>query len=220
MGIVYLARDLKLERVVAVKLLPPDRARDPALRERFLREARTAAKLSHPNIIPIHAVEGTGDFVFFVMACVDGETLGARVRREGPLKPTEAARILREVAWALAYAHAQGVIHRDVKPDNILLETRTGRALVADFGIARLVQTAGISGEGELVGTPEYVSPEQASGEAVDGRSDLYSLGVVAYFGLSARLPFTAPSVPAVLFQQVRQAPPPLVAPGAPRSLI
>src|SRR5882672_11629847 len=136
MGIVYLARDLRLERVVAIKLLPPDRARATADRERFVREARTAAQLSHPHIIPIHAVEEVGDFVFFVMSFIDGETLGARVRRDGPLKPHDAARILREVAWALAYAHGQGVVHRDVKPDNILLEHGSGeggrgRALVA-----------------------------------------------------------------------------------------
>jgi serine/threonine-protein kinase len=219
MGIVYLARDLRLERVVAIKLLPPDRSAAP-LRERFLREARTAARLSHPNVIPIHAVEETGDFVFFVMAFVDGETLGARLRRDGFLKAHDAARILREVAWALAYAHGQGVVHRDVKPDNILLERGSGRALVADFGIARLVQAPGMSGEGELVGTPEYMSPEQASGSSIDGRSDLYSLGVVGYYALSGRLPFTASSVAALLAQHVTKPSPPLEAPGAPRSLV
>jgi hypothetical protein len=219
MGIVYLARDLRLERVVAIKLLPPERGAAP-LRERFLREARTAAGLSHPHIIPIHAVDEIGDFVFFVMSFVDGETLGARVRRDGALKPHDTARILREVAWALAYAHGQGVVHRDVKPDNILLERAAGRTLVADFGIARLVQAAHMSGDAELVGTPEYMSPEQASGEPLDGRSDLYSLGVVGYYALSGRLPFTAPSVAALLVQQVSKAPPPLVVPGVPRSLV
>jgi serine/threonine-protein kinase len=220
MGIVYLARDLRLERVVAVKLLPPIRAKDAAARERFVREARTAARLSHPHIVPIHAVEEIGEFVFFVMSFVEGETLGARVRREGALKPHDAARILREVAWALAYAHGQGVVHRDVKPDNILLERASGRALVADFGIARLVQAPGMSGEGELLGTPEYMSPEQASGEALDGRSDLYSLGVVGYYAMSGRLPFTAASVAALLGQHVTKPCPPLDAPGAPRSLV
>ena len=220
MGIVYLARDLRLERVVAVKLLPPDRARDAAARERFLREARMAAQLSHPNIIPIHAVEEFGDFVFFVMSFVDGETLGARVRREGALKPHDAARILREVAWALAYAHGQGVVHRDVKPDNILLERGSGRTLVADFGIARSVQAYALSGEHELVGTPEYMSPEQASGATLDGRSDLYSLGVVGYYALSGRLPFTAPSVAGLLVQHVGKAPPPLDVAACPRALV
>ena len=214
MGIVFLARDLRLERVVAVKLLPPDRAKDAAARERFVREARMAAQLSHPNIIPIHAVEEFGDFVFFVMSFVDGETLGARVRRESALKPHDAARILREVAWALAYAHGQGVVHRDVKPDNILLERGSGRALVADFGIARSVQAYVLSGEHELVGTPEYMSPEQAAGDALDGRSDLYSLGVVGFYALSGYLPFTSPTTAGLLAQHLTKAAPPVVAPA------
>lgn len=220
MGIVYLARDLRLERVVAIKLLPPPLADVAERRERFLREARTAARLSHPHIIPIHAVEEIGDYVFFVMACVDGETLGARVRREGALKPADAGRILREVAWALAYAHGQGVIHRDVKPDNVLLENGTGRALVADFGIARAGQAPDASGEGELVGTPEFMSPEQATGGPLDGRSDLYSLGVVGCYALSGRLPFTGPTVAALLTQHLTKSPPPLTVPGAPRPLV
>src|SRR5262249_31662435 len=153
MGVVYLAREVRLDRPVAIKLLPPAKASDPRLRERFLREARTAAKLTHPNIIPIYAVEEIGDFVFFAMAYVQGETLTERVRRLGPLVPSEGARVLRDVAWALAYAHAQGVIHRDVKPDNILLES-TGRVLVADFGIAGVVEGAGALSTGEVIGTP------------------------------------------------------------------
>src|SRR5213592_3595321 len=176
MGVVYLAREVRLDRPVAIKLLPPSRARDANLRERFLREARTAAKLSHPHIIPIFTVDEVGDFVFFAMAYVDGETLTARVRRE--------------VAWALAYAHSQGLVHRDVKADNIMLETATGRALVADFGIAGLVRDAAAVAGGEVIGTPEFMSPEQALGEPVDARSDLYALGVVGYFDLSGALPF------------------------------
>ncbi|MDP3911555.1 MAG: serine/threonine-protein kinase [Gemmatimonadales bacterium] len=220
MGIVYLARDLRLERVVAIKVLPPDRTRDAFSRERFMREARTAAKFSHPHVIPIHAVEEAGDFVFFVMSYVDGETLGAVLRREGRLKPHDAARILRDVAWALAYAHGQGVIHRDVKPDNILLEHGSGRALVADFGIARLVAVPGLSGESELVGTPEYMSPEQACAAPLDGRSDLYSLGVVGYYAVSGRLPFSAGTVAGLLAQHAAQPPPPLEARGAPQTLV
>src|SRR5207248_1557143 len=123
MGVVYLAREVRLDRLVAIKLLPPARASDAKLRERFLREARTAAKLSHPHIIPIFTVDEVGDFVFFAMAYVDGETLTERVRRRGPLPPSEAARVLREVAWALAYAHSQGLVHRDVKADNIMQAT-------------------------------------------------------------------------------------------------
>jgi serine/threonine-protein kinase len=221
MGVVYLAREVRLDRPVAIKLLPPSKTADPKLRERFLREARTAAKLSHPNIIPIHAVEEIGEFVFFAMAYVDGETLTERVRRRGPMAPSEAARVLRDVAWALAYAHGQGVIHRDVKPDNILLEQATGRVLVADFGIAGVVAGAGGLVAGEIVGTPEFMSPEQALGEAVDARSDLYSLGVVGYFAFSATLPFEADKATEVLAKQVTEPAPPLWAasPGVPRRL-
>jgi eukaryotic-like serine/threonine-protein kinase len=220
MGVVYLAREVRLDRPVAIKLLPPSKTADPRLRERFLREARTAAKLSHPNIIPIHAVEEMGAFVFFAMAYVEGETLTERVRRRGPLAPSEAGRVLRDVAWALAYAHGQGVIHRDVKPDNILLES-TGRVLVADFGIAGVVAGAGALTAGEVVGTPEFMSPEQALGEIVDARSDLYSLGIVGYFALSGALPFEAAKATEVLAKQVTEPAPLLAtaAPGVPRRL-
>lgn len=221
MGIVYLARDVALDRLVALKLLPPRLAAEPALRDRFLREARTAAKLSHPNVVPIFAVEEAGDFVFFVMAFVDGETLGQRIRTRGPMPPSELARVLRETAWGLAYAHAQGVVHRDVKADNILLERGSGRALVADFGIARVAQATGMTGVGEILGTAEYMSPEQASGEAVDGRSDIYSLGVVAFYALSGRLPFEGPTLAAVLAKHLTQPAPPVaeVCEGVPSRL-
>ena len=221
MGVVYLAREVRLDRLVAIKLLPPARASDAKLRERFLREARTAAKLSHPHIIPIFTVDEVGAFVFFAMAYVAGETLTERVVRRGPLAPSEAARVLREIAWALAYAHSQGLVHRDVKPDNIMLEETSGRALVADFGIAGLVRgAAGLDG-GEVIGTPEFMSPEQALGEQVDGRSDLYALGVVGYFALSGKLPFEAGQAAQVLAKQVTEPAPPLasVAPGVPRRI-
>src|SRR5438876_1245325 len=220
MGVVYLAREVRLDRPVAIKLLPPSKTSAPGLRERFQREARTAAKLSHPNIIPIHAVEEMGEFVFFAMAYIEGETLTERVRQRGPLPPSEASRMLRDVAWALAYAHGQGVIHRDVKPDNILLENG-GRVLVADFGIASVVAGAGALSTGEVVGTPEFMSPEQALGEAVDARSDLYSLGIVGYFACSGTLPFEAEKATEVLAKQVTEPAPPLanVAPLVPRRL-
>src|SRR5213592_1894162 len=220
MGVVYLAREVRLDRPVAIKLLPPGMARDGTLRERFLREARTAAKLSHPHIIPIFTVDEVGDFVFFAMAYVDGETLTERVRRRGPLPPSEAARVLREVAWALAYAHSQGLVHRDVKADNIMLETATGRALVADFGIAGLVRDAAAVAGGEVIGTPEFMSPEQALGEPVDARSDLYALGVVGYFDLSGALPFEGAQATEVLAKQATEPTPPLssVVPGVPWS--
>ena len=221
MGIVYLAHEVALDRPVALKLLPPRLAAEPGLRERFMREARTAARLSQPNIVSIHTVEQVGTFVFFTMAYVEGESLGAAIRRRGALPAAEAARILREVAWALAYAHAQGVVHRDVKPDNILLEVGGGRALVTDFGIAQVSAGPGLTGRGEVLGTAEFMSPEQASGEKVDERSDIYSLGVVGYYMLSGRLPFDGDSVAAILAKHITQTPPPVasVAPEVPRSL-
>ena len=221
MGVVFLARDVALDRLVAIKLLPPAQAASPDLRERFLREARTSAKLSHPNVVPIFAVEEIGDFVFFVMGYVEGETLGNRVRRRGPLSPPAAARMLQEVAWALAYAHLRGVVHRDIKPDNILVEQDTGRALVTDFGIAFAGQPTGLTGVGEILGTAQYMSPEQACGEPVDGRSDLYSLGIVGFYALSGKLPFEAPSTAALLAMQITRTAPPLatVAPGIPGRL-
>lgn len=205
MGIVYLAREVHLDRLVAIKMLPPERASDPSLRERFLREARLAARLSHPNIIPIHSVEEIAGFVFFVMAFIEGETLEHRVRSRGPIAAGEAVRVLREVAWALAYAHGEGVVHRDIKPENILLEAASGRVLVADFGIA------GISGDsdgGGIAGTPEYMSPEQALGQAVDARSDLYGLGATAFFMCSGRLPFNGATTTEILARHVTEDPP------------
>ena len=221
MGVVYLAREVRLDRLVAIKLLPPELAAHAKLRERFVREARTAARLSHPYIVPIHAVDEAGSFVFYVMAYVDGETLAQRVASRGPLPPHDATRVLREVAWALAYAHSQGVVHRDIKPANILLERGTGRAMVTDFGIARLAAASGETAVGELLGTPEYMSPEQASGETVDARSDLYSLGIVGYYAVTGSLPFMAPTAQAVLAKQVTQPAPPVasIARATPRPL-
>jgi eukaryotic-like serine/threonine-protein kinase len=216
MGIVFLARDVALDRLVAIKLLPPALASRAELRERFLREAQTAAKLSQPNIVPIHAVEETGGLVFFVMSYIEGETLGERLRAKGALTPHEAARVVREVAWALGYAHGRGVVHRDVKPDNIMLERGTGRAVVMDFGIAALAAEAR---GGEVLGTAQYISPEQANGDPVDGRSDLYSLGVVAFLMLTGRLPFHAEDLPGMLAMHVTRPAPPVgsVTPGLPR---
>ncbi|MEP6733500.1 MAG: serine/threonine-protein kinase [bacterium] len=220
MGVVYLAREVRLDRQVAIKLLPPEFSDNPELRERFMREARTAARLSHPYIVPVHAVEDIGGFVFIVMAYVDGGTLAQRVSTRGPLPPADVTRIMREVAWALAYAHAQGVVHRDIKPANILLDSGTGRAMVADFGIARLGASGGETAAGMVLGTPEFMSPEQASAEELDGRSDLYALGIVAYYALTGTLPFTGPAH-AVLAKQLTQmaTPSSSLARGAPRSL-
>ena len=221
MGVVYLAREVRLDRLVAIKVLPPEYTERPELRERFMREARTAAGLSHPYIVPIPAVDDAEGFVFIVMAYVNGGTLAQRVATHGPMPARDVTRIMREVAWALAYAHAQGVVHRDIKPANILLEQGTGRAMVADFGIARLTQTSGDTGAGMVLGTPEFMSPEQAAAEELDGRSDLYALGIVAYYALTGTLPFTAPSASAVLALQLTRAPSPVatIARGAPREL-
>jgi len=213
MGVVYLAREVHLDRLVAIKLLPPDRASIPALRERFLREARSAAKLSHPNIIPIHAVDEASGFVFFVMAFVEGITLAERVRTRGPLPSAEASRVLREVAWALAHAHARGLVHRDVKPDNILIEAATGRVLVADFGIAA---TAGVADTEGISGTPEFMSPEQALGRPMDARSDVYSLGATAFYTLTGRFPFDGASSTEILAKHVTALLPALAANGLP----
>lgn len=221
MGIVYLAHDVSLDRSVALKLLPPELAAQAPLRERFLREARTAARLSHPNIVPIHAVEAIGDFVFYVMAYVEGETLKERVRARGPLPPAEAARVLREVAWALAYAHAHGVVHRDVKADNVLLEAESGRAMVMDFGIAQVREGEGLTAAGEVLGTAEFMSPEQAGGEEVDARSDVYSMGILGHYVLTGTLPFQGSTVAATLAQHLTRPAPPLarVAPHVPEGL-
>ncbi len=209
MGVVYLARDLILDRLVAIKLLPPALSAQPELRERFLRETRTAAGLSHPNIVPIHAIEERDGLVYFVMGYIDGETLTERVQRAGPMPAGETARMLQEAGWALSYAHGHGIVHRDVKADNILLERASGRAFITDFGIARLANST-MTQVGESLGTPQYMSPEQATGEPVDARSDLYSLGIVGYFALTGRLPFEAPTTQAILAMQVTKPAPPV----------
>jgi len=222
MGIVYLARDVQLDRDVAIKVLPSHLARSTESRERFIREARTAAGLSHPHIVPIHRVGEAGGFVFFVMGYVEGETLGDRLRTHGPLPPAEATRVLREVAWALAYAHGRGIVHRDIKPDNILLEAGTGRALVTDFGIAHGGRDVGPDTEpGKLMGTAHFMSPEQAANEPIDGRSDLYALGVVGYLAVSGRLPFETSNLPSLFVRQATEPAPSIVraAPGLPPAL-
>jgi serine/threonine-protein kinase len=209
MGVVFSARDLKLKRRVAIKVLPPELAYREEIRRRFIREAETAARLSHPHIVPIHAV-GEGDgLVYFVMGYVDGESLAARLRRRERLPPEEVRRITKEAADALGMAHAMGVIHRDVKPDNILLEGTRRRVVVTDFGIAKALSESGagtLTGTGVVIGTPTYMSPEQAAGERdIDARSDIYSLGLVAYEMLTGDPPFHASTVPGLLMKQISE---------------
>ena len=214
MGVVYRARDERLKRGVAVKVLPPELAFREEIRIRFLREAETAARLSHPHIVPIHSVgEGPDGLVYFVMAYVDGESLAARLKRRERLPPEEARRIMMETADALGAGHALGIIHRDVKPDNILLEGSRGRTVLTDFGIAKaLTSTTGpgtLTATGVAIGTPHYMSPEQAAGDReIDGRSDIYSLGVVGYQMLAGELPFSAPTVPGLLLKQITEPAP------------
>jgi eukaryotic-like serine/threonine-protein kinase len=211
MGVVYLARETRLDRFVAIKVLPRELAEQRAVRERFLREARIAAMLSHPNVIPVYRVEEVDDLIYVVMAYVDGPTLGSRVRREGALPQQEVARIVREVAWALAYAHARGVVHCDVTPDNILLDRATGRVIVTDFGIAQAGGEMEANVSRPVVGTAHFMSPEQIAGKPLDGRSDIYSLGVVAWYALAGRLPFDGPASE-VLRKQAYEEPQPLTA--------
>jgi len=221
MGVVYLAREVRLARPVAVKVLPPALAAQPALREAFLCEARTAAALTHPNIVPVYAVGERGGFVYMVMAFVEGTTLGERIRSRGPLLPGQAARVLREVAWALAYAHGARLVHRDVSAENILLERGSERALVTDFGIASAMQASALDADGRVMGNAHYVSPEQAAGEPLDARSDLYSLGVVGYYALTGRLPFDGATSAEVVTQHLSAAAPAItsVAPSVPPRL-
>ena len=222
MGVVYLARDVALNRVVAVKVLPLEMASRSDYRARFLSEVRTAAAMTHPNIVPIHLVEERGDVVCFVMSYVDGETLRQWVERTGPLSPGEAARVMQEVAWALAHAHERGIVHRDVKPDNILIERATGRALVTDFGIAATLEAGvALTMEGVFLGTPLFSSPEQAAGHGIDRRSDVYSLGATIFFALTGRPVFDSATATAALDRH-RNEPPPRIGtlrPDLPRAV-
>lgn len=222
MGIVYAARDLRLDRLVAIKVLP-ELVGGAAIHERFLREARAAARLTHPSIVPIYAADERDGVSFLVMAYVDGAPLSAVIRERGRMGADVAVPILRDVALALGAAHARSVVHRDVKPENILMERATGKAFVTDFGIARLadaIQSGALTRTGQVLGTVGYMSPEQVTAAPLDGRSDLYSLGVVAFEMLAGRLPFDGPA-PAVIVAHVMTAPPSLetLAPDLPAPL-
>ncbi len=212
MATVYLAEDLKHRRKVAVKVMRPELAQTLGT-ERFLREVEIAAKLSHPHVLPVFDSGSAGDFLYYVMPWVEGESLPARLHRERQLPIAEAVRLAREVAEALAYAHGQGIIHRDIKPANILLSG--GHALVADFGIARALSGDGktLTQTGLAIGTPQYMSPEQATGSAnVDGRSDIYALGCVLYEMIAGEPPFTGPTAQAVIARSMTETARPLSA--------
>jgi serine/threonine-protein kinase len=211
MATVYLAQDLKHDRQVAVKVLRPELAATLGP-DRFPREIRILAKLQHPHVLPLlDSGESTG-FLYYVMPYVDGESLRQKIERDGPMPVHEAVRVLREVADALAYAHAHHVLHRDIKPDNVMLSGR--HALVTDFGVAKAVSDAGgekLTTVGIAVGTPTYMSPEQATGDVnTDHRSDIYALGILGYEMLSGKPPFVASTAQAVLSAQVLERPKPV----------
>jgi serine/threonine-protein kinase len=225
MGRVFLGRDVTLDRPVAVKVINPDLAASATVRDRFLLEARTVAKLRHPNIVAVHAAGEAAGHLYFVMEYVAGDSLRDLMDRVKRVDAERAVAILGDVADALAYAHTQGVVHRDVKPENVLLDGQTGRAMLTDFGIARALSAADdgrLTGTGLLVGSPRYMSPEQASGErALDGRSDIYSLGLVGYEMLVGESPYAGASAASMIAKHVTEPAPPVAkrAPGAPAAL-
>lgn len=199
MGIVFKAYDTELHRPVAIKVLAPHLAHSGGARQRFAREAQSAAAVVHENVVPIHNVDAAGKLPFLVMQFVSGESLQSRLDREGPLGTDEVLRIGTQIAKGLAAAHAQGLVHRDVKPGNVLLEEHVDRVLISDFGLARAADDASVTRSGVIAGTPHYMSPEQARGAGIDTRSDLFSLGSVLYFMCSGRPPFRADGAMAVL---------------------
>src|SRR5262245_20545637 len=199
MGVVFRAFDDKLHRVVAIKVLAAYLASNGAARQRFVREARAAAAVTHENVIAIHAVEDAWPVPYLVMQCINGRTLQEKLDRTGPLELKEILRIGLQIAEGLAAAHSQGLIHRDIKPANILLDNCIERVKITDFGLARAVDDASLSQSGLVAGTPLYMSPEQARGEPQDHRSDLFSLGSVLYAMCAGHPPFRAASPLAVL---------------------
>jgi tetratricopeptide (TPR) repeat protein/TolB-like protein/tRNA A-37 threonylcarbamoyl transferase component Bud32 len=222
MGVVFLATDTALDRRVAIKVVHPELAAHPSIVRRFLAEARTIARLRHPSIVTVHAAGTARGLLYYVMDEVDGESLRQRLSRDGKLPVDEVTRIVADLAAALDAAGRAGVVHRDVKPENVLLESGSGRALLADFGIARAMVADGASstGQGVAVGTPAYMSPEQAAGEEVDSRSDLYGLGVVAYEMLAGQPPFQG-SNRVVVSKHIAERPVPIerLRPDCPRPL-
>jgi serine/threonine-protein kinase len=223
MGVVFLATDTTLDRRVAVKVIHPELAAHSSIARRFLAEARTIAKVRHPGIVAVHSAGTHEGLLYYVMDEVAGESLRQRLAREGRLPPGEVTRIVGDLASALDAAGRAGVVHRDVKPENVLLDVASGRAMLADFGIARAMageSSAASTGQGVAVGTPSYMSPEQAAGEEVDGRSDIYALGVVAYEMLAGHPPFVGTNR-VVVSRHIAERPVPIerARPDCPRPL-
>ncbi len=207
MGIVYKARQTSLNRAVALKVLPPELAHSPTAAERFSHEAHNMARLSHPNIVKVYEVGEQDGIHYFAMEYVEGKgTLRDVIEREGPMSSERAAEIGAQVADGLGYAHSQGVIHRDVKPANIMIDQH-GQAVVTDFGIAKVDEVSGLTATGVTIGAPEYMSPEQVKGNPIDGRSDIYSLGVTLYEMVSGRVPFVATTPIALAMKHVNEFP-------------
>ena len=217
MGVVYLATEIQLRRRVAIKVLPPALTFGERTIQRFRREARTAAALDHPNIIPIYRVSSGGELVWYSMKLLEGRSLDSVLKDQGTLALDETTALLDQVADALDYAHQRGVIHRDIKPGNIVLDDR-GRVTVTDFGIAKEIQEGAVTTAGALLGTPYYMPPEQYVGGEISGAADQYSLGVVAYQCLTGKVPFDASTAYELLSKHVSEPPPPLelARPGLP----
>ncbi len=200
MAVVFKGREKELERTVALKVLPPDLAPVSSIADRFKREARLAASLDHPNIIPVYRVGYTGGVLYMAMKYIDGRALDGLVASQGPLPLPVVLTVLRATARAMAYAHEHGIVHRDIKGANILID-RNGRVIVSDFGIARAMESAALTATGLMIGTPHYMSPEQCAGRPAGAQADQYSLGIVAYQLLTGAVPFDGESVPEILQQ-------------------
>jgi serine/threonine protein kinase len=210
MGIVFKARDTILERTVAIKILGPVLAENAAARKRFIREGQTAAAVKHEHVVTVYGVEGREESPYLVLEYIEGTALEDRLLKSAPLPTEEVAKLGVQIARGLAAAHQKGLVHRDIKPANILLEKETDRVAIGDFGLARAVDDASISQQGEICGTPHYMAPEQVAGQAIDHRADLFSLGSVLYYMCTGELPFSAPNSMAVLHRVTLDQPRPI----------
>jgi serine/threonine-protein kinase len=220
MGVVYRAEHLHLGRPAALKLLLPELADDEGFRERFLRESRVAAAITHPNVIPVYDAGEADGLLYIAMKYIDGTDLGALLRREGALEPERALFLLGQVAEALDAAHAMGIVHRDVKPGNVLIDS--GRCYLTDFGLTRRISPErGLTVKGEFVGTVDYMAPEQIKGGAVDARTDVYALGCLLYHALAGTAPYERDSEVSVVYAHLEDRPPALATkrPGLTREL-